>query len=175
MQRIRAIRWRRVIYILIPILVLAFCVFIDQYSKVYFKDLYYANGDTVVIDNFFSFTYLVNKGAAWGVLSNVSWGVTFFIVLTSVSLVAFIGVFIYSLFTKRTFLAYSIAVVIGGTIGNYIDRIFLGGVTDFLKFTFGEYNFPVFNLADSFLVIGVILVAIYLLFVDKNAVFRRKT
>lgn len=174
MQRIRAVRWRRIIYFIIPIIVLIACVLLDQFSKIYFKDLYLANGDTVVIENFFSFTYLVNKGAAWGVLSNVSWGITFFIILTSVSLVAFAGVFIYALVTKRTFLSYSIAIVIGGTIGNFIDRVFLGGVTDFLKFTFGEYNFPVFNLADSFLVIGVILVAIYFLFIDKNAVFKRK-
>lgn len=174
MQRIRAVRWRRIIYFIIPIIVLVACVLLDQFSKIYFKDLYLANGDTVVIENFFSFTYLVNKGAAWGVLSNVSWGITFFIILTSVSLVAFVGVFIYALVTKRTFLSYSIAIVIGGTIGNFIDRVFFSGVTDFLKFTFGEYNFPVFNLADSFLVIGVILVAIYFLFIDKNAVFKRK-
>ena len=68
----------------------------------------------------------------------------------------------------------SLIFLIGGTLGNFIDRLSINGVIDFIGFTFGEYNFPIFNLADTFLVVGVIMLLIQFLFIDENAVFKRE-
>ena len=173
MQRIGTIGWRRIVYYALPVLVLVALILIDQLSKSYFAKLYRENGTTTVIEDFFFVTYHVNTGAAWGFLSNTSWGITFFIILTAVALVGFVLVYAYSVKKKRTWLTYSMAFVIGGTLGNFIDRAAFGGVTDFLSFKFFGYHFPIFNFADSFLVVGVIMLAIYFLFLDKNAVFRK--
>jgi signal peptidase II len=63
----------------------------------------------------------------------------------------------------------SLSMVIGGALGNLIDRMFRsGGVVDFLDFQFGSYHFPSFNVADSFIVVGTIIMAYYLLFVHKD-------
>ena len=173
MQRIGTVRWRRVVYYILPIILMALFVALDRVSKIYFENLYKEQGTTEVIEGFFRFTFLINKGAAWGFLSKVSWGMTFFIIITSVAIIGFIVIYVFSVIKKRTWLTYAMTLVIAGTIGNYIDRVFFGGVTDFLSFTFWGYYFPVFNLADSFLVVGVVMVCIYVLFLDKNAVFKK--
>ena len=65
--------------------------------------------------------------------------------------------------------------MVGGTVGNFIDRIAVSGVTDFLGFIFGSYYFPVFNLADSFLVVGVIMLMVHFLFLDDGALLKKET
>ena len=115
-----------------------------------------------VIDRFFYLTYWRNKGAAWGILQN---GRYFFIVLTIVVLIMLFFVLYRS---KDIMLKISISLIIGGAIGNLIDRLSPGSVVDFLSFYFGSYHFPVFNVSDSFVVIGTIILAIYLLFVHKE-------
>jgi signal peptidase II len=58
--------------------------------------------------------------------------------------------------------------VLGGAIGNFIDRVSKGKVVDFLDFYFGNYNFPTFNIADTFIVLGTIILAVYILFFNKK-------
>ena len=158
MQGIRANRFGRIILELIPLLVVVVCVVLDQVTKSCFKDLYFEkNGSTEVIKNFFYLTYTVNTGAAWSFLADVSWGQTFFKILTAVSLVLFVIFYVYAYKRNYKWLKYSIAIVVGGTIGNFIDRLSFSGVTDFISLVFGDYYFPVFNLADSFLTVGVIM------------------
>ena len=173
MQRTWLDRFKRIIVIALPFIVLALTIVLDQVTKCYFKNLYEENGKTMVIEDFFYFTYTVNTGAAWSFLSDVSWAQTFFKILTCVALIMF-GLFMaYACVKKIKWLQYSLAFIIGGTIGNFIDRLLYSGVTDFLSFIFGGYYFPVFNLADSFLVVGVIMMAIYLFFLDENAIFKK--
>ena len=74
---------------------------------------------------------------------------------------------------KYKWLSYSVAFMIGGTLGNFIDRVSFNGVTDFIGFIFGNYHFPIFNLADSFLVVGVIMFIIHCLFIDKEGLFNK--
>ncbi len=174
MQRTWANGCKRVIFYVLPVVVLAILILLDQLTKVYFKNLYLDKGNTTVIDGFFSFTYTVNTGAAWSFLSDVEWAQTFFKILTGFALVVFGAFYVYSLKKGYKWLQYSIIFIVGGTIGNFIDRLSFNGVTDFLSFTFGTYNFPVFNLADSFLTVGVIMLIIHYLFLDKEAIFKRK-
>jgi len=135
----------------------------DQVSK-YLVTIKIQYGEKIpVISDFFYLTRHSNKGAAWGMFQNAR---IYLIILT----IAASSVIIYFLFkTQDKFLKLSLSLILGGAIGNLIDRILKGAVTDFLDFYFGSYNFPTFNLADSFIVIGSILLAYYLIFIYKEA------
>jgi len=135
---------------------------LDQASKYIIK----ANidyGDKIhVIDNFFYLTYHGNTGAAWGILQD---GRLILIPLTIITS----AVLFYILFkTDSRVLKVSLSFILGGAIGNLIDRAFIGAVTDFLEFHFGSYVFPTFNIADSFIVVGTGLLAYYMLFINKD-------
>ena len=149
-------------------------VLIDQMSKLYVSGTYELGERTEVIPDFFYIQYVRNAGAAWSFLSGKEWAQTFFVILTSVSLVIFLFFFIWAARREKRFLQFIIMFIIGGAIGNFIDRIAYGNVVDFLSFYFGKYRFPVFNIADSVMFIGILLVIIYMLFIDEGAVFKKK-
>jgi len=144
------------------IIVILFIAGLDQLTK-YIVMCNIKHGEMIaVIEKFFYLTNVTNKGAAWSILQNRKY---FLIIMPSiVSIVLF-----YFLFkTDSKLLRISLSFILGGAIGNLIDRIFRGGVTDFLDFHFGKYNFPTFNVADSFITIGTVLLAYYLLFIYKD-------
>ncbi len=173
MQRTRADRLKRIILIVVPIVVLGLCILFDQLTKIYFRNNYTQFKKNYIIKDFFYFTYTINDGAAWSFLSGVTWAQLFFKILTGVALVVF-GLFMfYALKKEYKWLSYSLALIIGGTCGNFIDRLIFDGVTDFIGFSFGSYNFPIFNLADSFLVVGLIMLIIHYAFLDENAIFKK--
>ena len=150
MQRIRAIGWKRIIIEAIPLVLLGVLILVDQLTKFYFAELIKSQGDILIIPGFFYLTYVVNTGAAWSFLADVSWGQTFFKILTSFALVLFVVFYLYAMKKNYRWLKYALTFVIGGTIGNFIDRLAFNGVTDFLGFIFGSYYFPIFNFADTF-------------------------
>lgn len=134
-----------------------FCIavvslFIDQISKIIMSLLLNVNEQFVVIKNFFSFYFIENYGAAWSMFS----GKAEFLIVISLLAIFIIYRYMYNFKTnKRNNLAFGL--IVGGIFGNLIDRIFLGYVRDFLSFKIINYNYPVFNFADSFIVIGVFL------------------
>ncbi len=101
----------------------------------------------------------LNEGAAWNILDGHTW------VLILISLIFLVFLVLFDLKYKSDSILYNIgfSMIVGGAVGNLIDRIFLGGVRDFLLFDFWT-DFPVFNMADAFLCVGVVLFAIYLIF-----------
>jgi signal peptidase II len=111
--------------------------------------------DIVLIPGFFHFTYAENTGMAWSLLSGQTG------LLALISAVA-IGVMLrYLLVNKPDKLtSFALALMIGGAAGNLYDRLFLGYVRDFLNFYIFGYDFPVFNIADAALCIGVFLLVI---------------
>lgn len=120
-----------------------------------------------VIPGFFNIAYTYNTGAAWSFLADKPWGIH---VLTAISAVASL-IFIFFVIKKSGwpfFLPFSLSLILAGTAGNLIDRFYLQGVVDYLDFVFGSWHFPTFNLADSLIVIGVIFLAIYLLFFEHK-------
>lgn len=120
-----------------------------------------------VIPGILDFTYVENRGAAFGMLSNSRW------IFMTVSVV-FIFVLIYVLkqrYSTNTLYTVSLCLFLGGGIGNMIDRVFLGYVVDFFEFTF--VDFAVFNVADSAISIGAVLFVVYLIFFD-TVFFPRK-
>lgn len=110
----------------------------------------------------FHLTYVENRGAAFGILQNQKW---FFIVLTAIVLAVVIYVALRQKF-KHPILCTALSLLAGGAVGNLIDRVVYGYVVDFLDFCL--IDFPVFNIADIFIVIGAILLAIYFIFFDKE-------
>ncbi len=120
--------------------------------------------DTVpLIEGVFHLTYATNTGAAFSMFSNS----TFYLGLVSAVCVILLSTFLYTEKKKGAskYMTFSLALIIGGAIGNGIDRFIKGYVVDF--FDFRLINFAVFNVADSFVVIGVVLLAISILFEKK--------
>ena len=132
----------------------------------------------VVIEKFLKFKLSYNTGAAFSFLSDKTWSQIFFIVITVIALLAIIAFFIFKLITKKRpswWVAVAFSLVFSGALGNFIDRVSAGEVRDFI-FVFYETDiFPaIFNVADMALVSGVITTCVYLFFIDKDALFRRK-
>lgn len=116
-------------------------------------------GRITIIDNFFHLIFTVNRGAALSFLADTDWGIY---VLTAISFIVGIAVAVL-LWRQRhgmKMFSFTLALVLGGTVGNLIDRVRMGGVVDFLDFQFGTWHFPTFNIADSSLTIGAILLII---------------
>jgi signal peptidase II len=138
---------------------------LDQLTKEWItRSLGYAD-EIPVIAGFFHITHVRNPGAAFGVLAESTEPVRLFF-FVGVALVA-IGL-IFSFYRKLApgdrFSALSLGLILGGAVGNLIDRLRYGEVVDFLHFRlWGGYTWPDFNLADSFIVVGVILLVIELL------------
>ena len=128
-------------------------VILDQMTKL-FACLYLKNIE--IIPNFFNLTYVENTGGAWGILDNNR------VVLIGVSVITILIINKYINSDVQTSKLSSICygMLLGGIFGNLFDRIFRGFVVDFLNFTIFGYNFPVFNIADSIIIIGVILMFI---------------
>ena len=147
---------------LLWILIIAASVIIDQITKMIVVNTMTLYQSIPVIENIFSFTYIHNYGAAWGMLSDHRW---VFILVTAVAIIV-MPIFLYKYRNLHFMFGFSLSLIIGGAIGNMIDRIFLGYVVDFLEATF--IDFPVFNVADICVVCGAILMFIYIAFIDKT-------
>jgi signal peptidase II len=108
-----------------------------------------------VLGNFFILTSIRNRGAAFGILQEQRW---FFLIITIAVVSAIIWYFQRSYRSGRPLLMIALAMILGGAVGNFLDRALFGEVVDFLQFNFGSYTFPIFNLADTGICVGVALV-----------------
>lgn len=140
---------------------------IDQITKI-LAHLYL--NDIKIIKNFFNLTYVENTGAAWGILDNNR------IILICVSVIALLIVnkYINTEVSINKLSIVSYGLLLGGIFGNLLDRIFRGFVIDFLNFNIFGYNFPVFNIADSLIVIGIILMFIEVIRGSHGSKSRKK-
>ena len=136
----------------------------DQWTK-HLAVVHLANNNPLVlIPGVFELRYLENRGAAFGIMQNKIW---IFAILTIIYLCAAVWIFFKIPRVKRYRMLHIIAVILtAGALGNFIDRIRLGYVVDF--FYFSLIDFPIFNVADIFVVISFILLAICVLFVYKD-------
>ena len=143
-------------------------VFIDQFTKdLIVKSLALSQVDPI-IDNFLSLMYVRNTGSAFSLFSNKSWGVTVLSVISSLALILllFLAFFVLARFHSRR-LSVCLIFLSAGTLGNLIDRIRLKYVVDFIRFDFGYYTFPIFNVADIYVTLSCIVLAVILLFNEK--------
>lgn len=136
----------------------------DQFSKFLITKNFIENASTVLIKNFFNITYVKNFGAGFSILQNQ----TIFLVVVTVAAIAFVTYLLIKSKNSESFNRVCYILIIGGAIGNLIDRLTLGYVVDYLDFYIFGYNFPVFNLADCFLTIGCFLLIINILMESKR-------
>lgn len=152
---------------LILLVIATLVVGIDQGTKVLIDrtmDLY---STIPVIENFFNITYVRNKGAAFSFLADSSWRLPFFIMISLVAICVIIVVFI-RLRPDQKFTAVSLSLIFAGAIGNLIDRVRFGEVIDFLDAHWYTHHWPVFNVADTAICIGVGLLAIDMFIEEKR-------
>lgn len=147
---------------LLWILIIAASVLVDQITKLLAAGNMALYDSVTVIPHVFSFTYIHNYGAAWGLFSEHRW---VFLILTGIAIIV-LPILLYRYRHLPFLFGFSLSLIIGGAIGNMIDRLFRGYVIDFLEFTF--IDFPVFNVADICVTVGTILMFIYIVFLDKT-------
>jgi signal peptidase II len=124
-------------------------------------------GEHEAITSFFNLALTYNRGISFGLFNGVA-GVNAFVF--SLAAAAIVGVLVYWLSRASTrLLAVAIGLIIGGAVGNVIDRIRLGAVVDFLDFHIGSLHWPAFNLADSAICIGVAAMLMDSLFLHREA------
>ena len=150
---------------LVYLFVVISLVAIDQYSKSLVVTYIELNDAKTIIPGFFKLNYVQNFGAGFSILQNSR---TIFLIITPICIVAFIYLLLK---VKKGDILSKVALLlmIGGTIGNFIDRIVTVYVVDFLDFIIFGYDFPVFNFADMCLTVGVFLYIITLFLETKNA------
>jgi signal peptidase II len=139
-----------VVYYLIALIVFL----VDQGTKYLIATRLELGEQIPVIGNFFLITSHRNRGAAFGILQGQQW----FFFLVTVVVVGGIVWYLNKTRHSRKMLSVALGLVLGGAIGNFLDRMISGEVVDFLLFNFGSYSFPIFNVADSCIVIGVGLI-----------------
>lgn len=144
------------------LLLSALSVVIDQISKLAVLKYLRPVETLPLIEDIFHLTYVENRGAAFGIFQNQRW---IFIALTIVVVCLLLYVVFIKKFRNKIFLICG-GLVCGGAVGNLIDRIFRGYVVD--MFDFRLIHFPVFNVADICVCIGVILAGVYFVFFDKE-------
>lgn len=132
------------------------CILIDQIIKIIITTNLKFTESINVIKNFFRITYLRNNGAAFSILS----GNRIFLIL--ITLIALLIIYIFLIKNKNInkIEAICYGTLMGGIIGNLIDRVRLGYVIDYLDFNIINYNYPVFNFADICIVVSAILLLI---------------
>ena len=147
---------KTVIFILILIM-------IDQVSKILISNNINLGASLIIINNFFSLTNIKNYGAAFGIFDGGR------IIFLGAALMALVYIF-YEMkkYINNKQALFGLILISAGIIGNFIDRLLLGYVRDFIEFKIFNYNFAIFNLADSFLVIGTIILLIYLFMEEKK-------
>ena len=129
---------------------------IDQIIKLIIKFNMKVEDTIMIIPNFFNIEYLQNTGAAFSSFE----GMRYILIIISLLIFILLIKFIKKNEMLRSLEIVSLGLILGGLVGNLIDRVFYGYVIDYLAFTIFGYSFAVFNLADSFIVIGVILIIV---------------
>ena len=132
-------------------------IILDQLTKLLIYFNYRLGESLVIIDNFFNITYVRNFGAAFGFLSDTNhlFRDIFFLLVPPILMITIVWI-IKDTKKDNVIQQIALSLILGGAIGNYIDRLHFGYVVDFLDFHYKNImSWPTFNLADSFIVIGV--------------------
>jgi signal peptidase II len=135
-------------------------VAIDQITKNYVGSSIAFHDSFPVIKGFFNITHIRNPGAAFGFLSGapVVFRHLFFISVSIIAILILLGIIIKNK-AKEAILIFSLSLILSGAVGNFIDRLRFGEVTDFLDFYIASWHWPAFNIADSAISIGGIILA----------------
>ncbi len=141
-----------------------FLVTLDQITKalvISFFDLY----ESVSLFPIINITFVVNYGFAFGLLNDPSLNQ----IVVSIIILLIILYFLYLLIkTQDSIFRFSIVLILAGALGNFIDRIIRGFVIDFIDVYIGKYHWPAFNIADSCITVGFMILIVNILFLNKK-------
>lgn len=140
---------------------------LDQVIKYFISINLKPIGSVTIIDNILDFTYAENSGVAFGMFSGMRW---IFIALTAI-LICAIVVYMFKKKPESKLFYACVALIVGGGIGNLIDRVFFGYVIDYISLSFFK---PVCNFADYCITAGTVLLVIYVLFFSKEIKEQKK-
>lgn len=149
---------------IISVIVAAVLVVVDQITKYIALTNLKPIENTQFIKGFMDFTFVENRGAAFGILNGKTW----LLLLLAIVICVILILIMKKLPNTKDYgyLKASLVLILAGAVGNMIDRVARGYVVDFFEFTF--FKFPVFNMADIYVVVGTIAMAIIVLFVIKD-------
>lgn len=143
--------------------IVAFSITIfDQIIKKWTTNSLHLHASKAGIEGVFDFYYIRNKGAGWGILQGQMW---FFYIITLIIIVYFVFL-IYKHRQSNVFLKLTYGLLLGGAVGNFIDRVVHGYVIDMFRLSF--INFPIFNIADVALSLGILFLIIQVLFAQDT-------
>ncbi len=145
------------------------CIFLDQLTKTIIIHSLEIYDKISVIPGFFDLVHIQNRGAAFGFLnrSDINWQFWLFAFATIVALFLIYSITKSSIYSKKLFICFGL--IVGGAIGNFIDRIRYKAVTDFLDFYIGAWHWPAFNVADITISLGAVGAAILLYTMPENS------
>lgn len=136
-------------------------LFVDRWTKSLIHARFDLNESVSVIDGFFNITYVRNTGVAFGIFSSIT-SPAKSILLSVFTAIAAVVVIVYSVRSPlcNRLLQVALGFILGGALGNLYDRLAYGYVIDFFEFYAGNYHWPAFNVADSAITAGVVLLAL---------------
>ena len=132
------------------------CILIDFLSKVFISSKLSLGASKTIIKDFFELTLVHNQGAAWGLFNGK---VPLLLIISIIFVIFFVYMIEKNKIDKYEEISYGL--ILGGVIGNLIDRLFRGYVIDFFNFYIFGYDYPVFNIADTFIVVGVLIIIVF--------------
>ena len=141
-------------------IVIVFVLLGDQLTKYLADRMMILQQSYEIIDGFFYFTYVHNTGAAWSILQGGS--MWFFYITTIIALIAIAYFFVHTK-PHELLTRFGLVLVVGGALGNFLDRLMFGYVRDFIHFYIFNYDFPIFNIADVAVCLGLGLVILEIL------------
>lgn len=134
-------------------------VILDQFVK-YLVSVYFVYNEAFYLLPFLNLTLAHNTGAAFSFLSETGLIAVWLFIITAFIISLVLGIWMYRLSPKNYWLGVSLALILGGAVGNLLDRIFFGYVIDFIHFHLGTWSFPIFNIADVAITIGAFMLII---------------
>jgi signal peptidase II len=157
---------RDYIFFVLPALII---IILDQISKLMVAGHIRNNQSIQVIENFFSLIHTRNRGMAFGLMNRPEPGlISYTLIAASITAIVLIVFWFTTFKGEEKRLIPGLSIILGGAVGNLIDRLRLGEVIDFLDFYIGDYHWPAFNVADSAITVGVIFIVINILFLGPQ-------
>lgn len=142
-------------------------VILDQLTKQWVSSVF-SYGETLELLPILNLTLVHNMGAAFSFLSEAGGWQRWFFAIVSLVVSVVLVVWLSRLPSRQSLLSVALALVLGGAVGNLWDRVFLGYVVDFIDVHYQQYHWPAFNVADSAITIGAILLILESLFVSES-------
>jgi len=152
----------------ILLIIFIFLLAFDQGSKLFIEHNFPLHQSREVIKGILNITHIQNRGAAFGIMATRQ-GLTIFFVLISFLAIGLILYYYHRIEEEDLFTPFTLSLVFTGAVGNLIDRFRLGGVVDFIDFHYRAWHWPAFNVADAAITIGVLLLAVKVLWGGKKA------